>query len=158
MSKRTRTPINLADTAVRLASHRELWRRLVDFDPISRYYARIASSPDHEAWLLTWLPGQGTAWHDHGCSAGSFVVLQGQLTEEVAAPARLTQRPRPSTVLVAGDQRTFGRHHVHRVTNLHIDPAVSLHVYAPKLTVMRTYVDRDGMLHEVSEEREGVSW
>ena len=158
MAKRTRTPVNLSETAARLSRHRELWRRVVDFDPVSRYYARVAASADYEAWLLTWLPGQGTEWHDHGCSAGSFVALQGQLTEEIAVPSRLTQRARPSTALVAGDQRTFGRHHVHRVTNLHMDPAVSLHVYAPKLTVMRTYVDRDGVLHLASEQREGVNW
>lgn len=108
MAKRTRTPVNLSETAARLSRHRELWRR--------------------------------------------------QLTEAIAVPSRLTQRARPSTALVAGDQRTFGRHHVHRVTNLPMDPAVSLHVYAPKLTVMRTYVDRDGVLHLASEQREGVNW
>ena len=38
----------------------------------------------HEAWLLTWLPGQGTDWHDHGGSAGAFVVVQGALVEGTA--------------------------------------------------------------------------
>ena len=79
-----RTTVHLADTARRLARQRTLWQGLVDFDPISRYYARLHADADHEAWLLTWLPGQGTPWHDHGGSAGSFVVLQGVLTEEVA--------------------------------------------------------------------------
>src|SRR3954469_3221379 len=79
-----RTAVHLADTARRLARQRTLWQGLVDFDRISRYYARLHAGADHEAWLLTWLPGQGTPWHDHGGSAGSFVVLQGVLTEEVA--------------------------------------------------------------------------
>ena len=80
----SRTPVKLAETARRLSRQRSLWQGLVDFDPITRYYARVLADPDHEAWLLTWLPGQGTPWHDHGGSAGSFVVLQGVLTEEVA--------------------------------------------------------------------------
>ena len=79
-----RISVDLADTARRLARQRTLWQGLVDFDPITRYYARLLADHDHEAWLLTWLPGQGTPWHDHGGSAGSFVVLQGVLTEEVA--------------------------------------------------------------------------
>ncbi|MGV1010088.1 MAG: cysteine dioxygenase [Dermatophilaceae bacterium] len=157
MRERARVPVNLSETARQLASHRQLWGRLVDFDPVSRHYARIAPGPDHEAWLLTWLPGQGADWHDHGGSAGSFVVLQGQLTEQVGA-TRPARDGWPTTTLAAGDQRTFGRHHVHRVTNVGLDPAVSLHVYSPKLTVMTTYVVSDGRLRPSEQQQVGVNW
>jgi len=33
---------------------------LVAYDPVARYYVRLAREPEFEAWLLTWLPGQGT--------------------------------------------------------------------------------------------------
>jgi hypothetical protein len=32
----------------------------VAYDPVARYYVRLAREPEFEAWLLTWLPGQGT--------------------------------------------------------------------------------------------------
>ena len=60
--------------------------------------------------------------------------------------------------LSPGDQRTFGRRHLHRVTNLGPDPAVSLHVYAPKLTVMTSCAERDGVLEAVESARAGVDW
>ncbi len=159
-----RTAVHLADTARRLARQRTLWQGLVDFDPISRYYARLHADADHEAWLLTWLPGQGTPWHDHGGSAGSFVVLQGVLTEEVAGyrqAAELDGTRRisgPGVRLTPGDQRTFGIRHLHRVTNVGPDPAVSLHVYAPRLTAMTNYQDVEGILEADEESRVGVDW
>jgi predicted metal-dependent enzyme (double-stranded beta helix superfamily) len=159
-----RTSVDLADTARRLARQRTLWQGLVDFDPISRFYARLLADHDHEAWLLTWLPGQGTPWHDHGGSAGSFVVLQGVLTEEVAgyrSTADLDDVRRvtgPGVGLTPGDQRTFGTRHLHRVTNAGSDPAVSLHVYGPRLTSMTNYRAVDGVL-EVEEQAEvGIDW
>lgn len=153
---------HLAETARALAGQRERWQRLVDFDPLTRYYAQLESDERHEAWLLTWLPGQGTPWHDHGHdhgpSAGSFVVLQGVLTEQVAGyrSARDLDDARratgPAITLGPGDQRSFGGPHLHRVTNVGPDPVVSLHVYAPKLTTMTTYRSVDGVLEPVADE------
>ncbi len=160
----SRTPVKLADTARNLSRQRSLWQGLVDFDPVTRYYARRFADADHEAWLLTWLPGQGTPWHDHGGSAGSFVVLQGVLTEEVAGYRTavdlddVRRATGPGIRLTIGDQRTFGTRHLHRVTNHGPDPAVSLHVYAPKLTAMRSYDEVDGVLELVEESKVGVDW
>jgi predicted metal-dependent enzyme (double-stranded beta helix superfamily) len=142
-----------------LAAAPETWRHLVDFDPVTRYYARIEADTAHEAWLLTWLPGQGTFWHDHGASAGSFVILQGSLREEVAqVHARGTATPVRDRDLEAGVQRTFTAGYVHRVTNTGLDPAVSLHVYAPRLTTMTTWAEEYGQLVRSGLERAGVDW
>ena len=93
--------VDLAATATRLADAPHLWEPLVDYDPVSRFYARLALTPEHEAWLLTWLPGQGTDWHDHGGSAGAFVV--------VAVPSpRSTRRRRPDGSAVAGRDPVAG--------------------------------------------------
>ncbi len=150
--------IDLSGTARRFAAS-GLWRPLVSFDPVSRHYAQLAVGEGYEAWLLTWLPGQGTPWHDHGHSSGSCIVLQGKLTERVARyagpdrPARVVDPPR---ILGPGDQRSFGRHYVHRVENLGIDPAVSLHVYGPRLTTMTTYDVQDDLLALVARERVAI--
>ncbi|HEX3198503.1 MAG TPA: hypothetical protein VHR39_13225 [Propionibacteriaceae bacterium] len=66
MSKKNRSPINLVKIATGLANQRALWEPLVSYDPVARYYVRLAREQEFEAWLLTWLPGQGTDWHDHG--------------------------------------------------------------------------------------------
>ncbi|MCW2810280.1 MAG: putative cysteine dioxygenase [Friedmanniella sp.] len=159
-SRRPRTPIDLAATALRLADQRALWEPLVQFDPVSRFYARLAAQPDFEVWLLTWVPGQGTDWHDHGGSAGAFVVLTGALTEEHARvrPDRLpTIEPRART-LSAGALRPFGTQHLHRVRNDGLAPAVSLHVYSPALVRMNRYALEGTELHLVETERAGASW
>ena len=78
------------------------WPFAPRFDPRQRWYDRLDTADDHEVWLLTWLPGQGTDLHDHGGSAGAFVVVSGVLTEDTvqrrpAAPApRLAAGRRPA--------------------------------------------------------------
>jgi hypothetical protein len=75
MPKKNRNPVNIVKIATSLANQRALWKPLVSYDPVARYYVRLAREQDFEAWLLTWLPGQGTAWHDHGGSAGAFITF-----------------------------------------------------------------------------------
>lgn len=142
-------------TARRLATHDDLWRPHLDFDPAARYYRRLLADGDHEVWLLTWLPGQGTPWHDHGGSAGAFVVLQGALVEQSAAHGLVRGLRR---IHRRGASHGFGADYVHRVTNEGPDPAVSLHVYAPRLERMHDYEDRDGVLELVDTRRVGESW
>jgi predicted metal-dependent enzyme (double-stranded beta helix superfamily) len=157
---KARLPINRARTALHLAEQTSLWEPLIAFDPASRYYARLAKQAGFEAWLLTWVPGQGTDWHDHGGSAGAFVILRGSLCEEhaVVDPDRRPVVQRGSQEVAAGALRTFGRQHVHRVTNRSSDSAVSLHVYSPALVEMTQYAVRGDYLQPVSSQTAGVNW
>jgi len=159
MPKKNRSRINLVKIATDLAQQRALWEPLVSYDPAARYYVRLAREHDFEAWLLTWLPGQGTDWHDHGGSAGAFITLRGTLTEQHAevgdGPPRMFPKGRE---LVAGRLRSFGSRHVHQVNNRGVEPAVSLHVYAPSLVEMHQYEARGELLHVVSSQLIGVSW
>jgi quercetin dioxygenase-like cupin family protein len=141
--------------ALRLAADPIRWRPYLDFDPDRRYYRRLLTEEDLEAWLLTWLPGQGTDWHDHGDSAGAFVVLQGVLVEGAAAHGRVRatrQIHRPGT------SRSFDADHVHRIDNEGPDPAVSLHVYAPRLQIQHDYANEDGILRQIATRRAGRDW
>jgi mannose-6-phosphate isomerase-like protein (cupin superfamily) len=154
-----RTPPSLRPsplrTALHLAADPSRWRPHVDFDPDRRYYRRLLADDRHEAWLLTWLPGQGTEWHDHGDSAGAFVVLQGALVEGTAVHG-LVRGTRH--LHRRGVAHAFGPDHVHRVTNEGPDPAVSLHVYAPRLELQHDYVSDDGILRRTATRREGADW
>ena len=159
MPKKDRQSVNLVKIATGLASQRLLWEPLVSYDPVARYYVRLAREPEFEAWLLTWLPGQGTDWHDHGGSAGTFITLRGVLTERHAevgyGPPRIIPGARE---LVAGTLRSFGSRHVHEVTNRGAEPAVSLHVYSPALVEMHQYEVSGDLLHVVHSQMVGVNW
>ena len=110
-------------------------------------------------WLLSWVPGQGTALHDHGPSAGAFAVAQGALTERVVGAGRGGRRPHEVTgELGVGRVRYFGPHYVHQVRNVGTEAAVSVHVYSPRLSVMNTYRVEHGRLERIGTEKAGVDW
>ena len=143
-----------------LAEQHRLWQPLITFDPWSRQYVRLASGSGVEAWLLTWLPGQGTEWHDHGGSAGAFLPVRGALTERQAmvqrdGPPRIRSEAR---TVPTGLLRPFGAKHVHRVTNEGVVAAVSLHAYAPALVEMNEYAADGDRLRLVAAQRAGQSW
>jgi hypothetical protein len=71
--------------AARYAAAPALWPVAPRYTAAERWYHRIGVEADHEVWLLTWLPGQGTELHDHGGSAGAFHVLSGTLTEDTVS-------------------------------------------------------------------------
>ncbi|MGY1824326.1 cysteine dioxygenase [Geodermatophilus sp. SYSU D00079] len=161
----TRRRTGAAALAAALATAEHRWSALVEYRTRSRWThlldpalaADVLDPSLHpelaaaQVWLLTWLPGQGTGLHDHGGSAGAFAVVRGTLDEEVGALPDATR-------LSAGRVRPFGAHHVHRVTNTGTEPALSVHVYSPRLTVMNTYrVDRGGLVR-IGTERAGVDW
>ena len=161
-----------ATLAAALSLRVDLWAPLVEYRTDSRWTHLIepgAHEPhldpslhgelaDVQVWLLSWLPGQGTDLHDHGGSAGAFAVAAGALTERVVA-GRAGQAPHQHTAdLGAGRVRPFGPHHVHQVVNTLHEPAVSVHVYRPRLSVMNTYRVTDTELVRVGTERAGVDW
>jgi hypothetical protein len=144
--------------AARYAAEPEQWPVAPRFNPVNRWYHRLHAADDHEVWLLTWLPGQGTELHDHGGSAGAFHVFAGTLTEDtVTTPAggatRITARE-----LGEGAGRRFGSRHVHRIANRSSRPAVSIHVYGPALSTMTRYRLGAGGLEALAVERAGVQW
>jgi predicted metal-dependent enzyme (double-stranded beta helix superfamily) len=147
------SPGRLRELAANIAARPAGWTDLVRFDPCRRWYQRLACEVDFEIWLLSWLPGQHTGFHDHGQSAGAFAVADGVLRERVA-PGR---RPETDgTVLTRGAVRSFGPHYVHEVANTSQRPAVSVHAYSPPLRGMRQYeVGASGLLSSREQER---SW
>ena len=154
-----------AALAAALAVAADRWLPLVEYRAESRWSAPLPHETAagvldpslHEdltcaqVWLLSWLPGQGTDLHDHGGSAGALAVVRGTLSEAVGSREG-------ATGLTAGRVRHFGPHHVHQVTNRGAEPAVSVHVYTPRLTVMHTYRVEGRVLVRTGTERAGVDW
>jgi predicted metal-dependent enzyme (double-stranded beta helix superfamily) len=131
------------------------WRPIVRFTPDRRWFHRLALTADYEIWLLTWLPGQRTGFHDHGNASGAFAVAQGDLRETVAAPGSSRIRRRTA---VAGSVTSFGGQHLHDVGNVAADPAVSVHAYSPPLSAMRRYEMTSAGLALVRTERAELDW
>ncbi len=130
------------------AANPDDWPLAPRFDPHARWYHRLADG-EPEVWLLTWLPGQGTPWHDHGGSAGAFVVVSGTLVEQTLGPEKAYS---------AGDGHAFGPDYVHRIVNLGSRPAVSVHAYGPALRSMTRYSLVDGQLLVEGVEKAGAQW
>jgi hypothetical protein len=103
-------------------------------DTGERTWARLAGDARSDVWLISWPAGSGTGWHDHGDAAGAFAVASGVLLEETWALGAVQRRH-----LVAGDARSFGRHHVHNVHGAGPGRALTVHAYAPGLVTMGGY-------------------
>jgi hypothetical protein len=134
------------------------WPVAPRFVTTERWYHRLHVADDHEVWLLTWLPGQGTEWHDHGGSAGAFYTFSGTLTEDTLSETPSGAPRVTSRELGEGAGRRFGSHHIHRVVNRSNQPAVSIHAYAPALTSMTRYRLTESGLETLVVERAGAEW
>lgn len=124
----------------------------LDLSHPDRQWLRLAADEDVEVWLISWPPGAGTGWHDHGAASGAFTTLRGTLTEHtwdgVVHARTLTQ----------GAGRAFGSSHLHDVTNGSDEPALSLHAYTPRLVAMTKYELVRGHLEVTGVERSGGRW
>ena len=126
----SRTPDELAKIVSRFASS-DGWLDRVRLRTEHRWYERLYHGPDYDIWAISWMPGQSTGYHDHGESAGAFVVATGILEEH---------RPgEPIFVIEPGQPRAFGPDYAHDVRNVSLAPAVSIHAYSPPLNEMNEY-------------------
>jgi hypothetical protein len=105
------------------------------FDATKRWWARLALTEGVELWLLSWLPGQYTAPHDHGGASGSFTVLLGDLAEQYRYPGGPVRRQHHHV----GDSLAFGAGRAHQVGNSGAVRAASVHAYSPPLVETREY-------------------
>jgi rhodanese-related sulfurtransferase/predicted metal-dependent enzyme (double-stranded beta helix superfamily) len=140
-------PTELADVVSRLVNRPQDWMDRVRLIHDRRWYERLELHDDYDVWLLSWLPGQGTGYHDHGGSSGAFAVAIGSLEEH-----RPGEQP---LALPARGVRSFGPRYVHDVRNSSAAPAVSIHVYSPALSDMNHYALDDGELRPLPVEPGG---
>jgi predicted metal-dependent enzyme (double-stranded beta helix superfamily) len=156
----SRRPASLGRSRLRqiagaVAARPDYWAGLARFDAGRRWYQRLELAGDHELWLLTWLPGQGTGLHDHGSAAGAFAVAQGRVRELAVAGPDGQVRYR---TVAQGGIRSFGAQHVHDVVNAFAEPAITVHVYSPPLTAMRRYELTESGLVQTGTERAERDW
>lgn len=129
----TFNPDQLLRTARLFASDPAL-PSLVDPDDRQSWVVRLDSNPYLQVWLISWPAGTHNGWHDHGESAGAFQVLSGTLVEQTSQGHR-----RKVGTYTAGEGRSFEHNHIHHLANVRAHPALSVHVYAPRLTTRTRY-------------------
>jgi rhodanese-related sulfurtransferase len=125
-----RTPLELADIVSQFASSAG-WIDRVRLRAEDRWYERLYQGSDHDIWVISWMPGQSTGFHDHGESAGAFVLATGVLEEHRPGEQPLVIHP--------GQPRAFDSDYAHDVRNASLAPAISIHAYSPPLTTMNEY-------------------
>jgi predicted metal-dependent enzyme (double-stranded beta helix superfamily) len=131
------TPTELLGVAHGLAVQQNLWHPHVRHDPLQRTYHEVARTDRYSAWLICWMPGHDTGFHDHDGSGGTALVLRGQVTESrlrVGAADPVVER-----ICSRGQHFSFAAHDIHRVHHSGDEPAVTLHVYSPVLVRMGSY-------------------
>jgi predicted metal-dependent enzyme (double-stranded beta helix superfamily) len=169
----------LAAEVRRLAGRPAQWVSRVRLDPEGRWYEQIHVDGCYEIWLISWLPGQSTGFHDHGKANGAFSVVWGALDECVvsggtagpgsrepepggprrSSPRRATPRPVSTVTVLPVTQtvvRSFGPHYIHDVRNSSKDTvAVSIHAYSPPLSAMTRYdLTPGGLVAAATESQE----
>ena len=126
-----------------LAADPEAWEPLVRHDPDQRGAALLRRDDDVEVWVLSWLPGQDTGYHDHGGSTAAIYVARGEIREErlsFAGPPR-------GQILGADSVGVVPALHIHRVHHEGTVLSVSIHAYSPPLADVGVYnEDADGLI------------
>ena len=135
----------LRDLVDDLASRPDEWRDQIAFPDGQRHYVSLRRDEHVDVWLLCWIPGNDTGWHDHDVSSGAVRVISGVLKES---------NPRIGgahleTIVPAGTSFCFGPDHIHRLVGA-ADQSVSIHAYSPPLYRLGQYSIDDGVLRRIS--------
>ena len=130
------TPTELRDLVTTVGTRlRDPLLDQVRFASPRRWWARLALTEEVELWLLSWLPGQHTAPHDHGGASGAFSVVLGSLAETYRYPGASIGHRTHDTGATLG----FGAGRAHQVWNTGLTKAASVHAYSPPLVPTREY-------------------
>jgi len=137
------SPDELEQLARDIAARPELWGPLTHADPERRRYELLYEDDRLDAWVLSWMPGQATGFHDHYISSVGLCVASGSVQEDWlrygADPVEWDLREM--------DSRAGGPGYIHRVQHDSGEPAVTIHAYSPRLDWVGQYrIDGQGIL------------
>jgi|688.fasta_scaffold413430_2 predicted metal-dependent enzyme (double-stranded beta helix superfamily) len=133
--------VALEDAVATVARQRHRWMPLVGYTE-PRLRLLLEKHDDMELRLLTWAPGQGTGFHDHGGSSGCFLVVQGSITETIVEGGERFI----ASSLEVGQLSNWLDDIIHDMTNTSTEGAVTIHAYRPVLTNLTRYEVVDGRL------------
>jgi hypothetical protein len=134
-------PGELCRLVADLAARADLWQPLIVCDRSRRRYRLLFEDPRLDVWVLSWMPGQATGFHDHGNSSVALTALRGTVREQqMAAAGGSIER-----LLGPGRFQQGPPGYIHSVAHRAGEPAVTLHAYSPPLLEVGQYrVGPDG--------------
>lgn len=136
-------PEELEEIARGIAARPELWRPLARVDRERRRYELLYEDDRMDAWVLSWMPGQATGFHDHYISSVGLCLAQGSVREDQMRYGI----PHLEHHLRSGDSRRGDPSYIHRVQYEDGEPAVTIHVYSPRLDWVGQYrLGEDGVV------------
>ena len=132
---------DLEQMAIAIRGRPELWEPLLVVDAHRRRYRLLYEDERTDIWVLCWMPGQSTGFHDHDISDVGIAIARGMIIE------RQLRLPTGATAL---ELRPAG--YIHSVAHGEGVPAVSIHCYSPPLMKVGQYrVDPEGVLRRDAE-------
>ena len=131
----------LSGLVAELAEADSLWRAFVRHDHEARFYQQLYRDPNLDIWLICWVDGQSTGYHDHDRSCGAVQVCEGTLLEDWFRVEEDGWVREHTTQHAAGGRFDFDSADIHGVRHPAGDapPATSLHLYSPALWRMGHY-------------------
>jgi predicted metal-dependent enzyme (double-stranded beta helix superfamily) len=140
--------VELEQVAAAIRDRPELWEPLLVADAARRRYRLLFEDERTDIWVLCWMPGQSTGFHDHASSDVGIAMARGMIVE------RQLRLPTGATALELrpGDTRQGPAGYIHSVAHGEGAPAVSIHCYSPPLMQVGQYrVDQQGVLRRDAE-------
>jgi hypothetical protein len=144
----TLSAADLEQIAIGIRDRPDLWEPLLVIDAHRRRYRLLFEDERTDIWVLCWMPGQSTGFHDHDTSDVGIAIAQGMVIErQLQLPTGATSIP-----LRPGDTRQGPAGYIHSVAHAEGVPAVSIHCYSPPLMKVGQYrVDEEGVLRRDAE-------
>lgn len=127
----------------RIAATPDLWEPLAVADPHRRRYRLLYEDDRIDVWVLSWMGGQGTGFHDHDASGVGLACASGEVVErQMLIPHGAT-----SVHMTPGVSRQGPAGYIHSVQHVEGSPAVTIHAYSPPLEWVGQFkVDDTGIL------------
>lgn len=142
------TTAQLVQLSADIAAREDLWRPLVVADSERRRYRLLYEDDRVDTWLIMWMPGQGTGYHDHAISGVGLVGVEGTVIEK----QMLLPDGSSDVEVRAGVTREGPGGYIHSVAHVEGTPAITIHSYSPPLMEVAQYrVDENGVLRRETE-------
>lgn len=137
----------LRELVSQIAADPRQWQPLVRFDASERHFEQLWRDSHVDVWVISWVRGNDTGFHDHDVSHGAVAVVEGEVVEERFMLGGVPRRVHHH----AGDAFDFDASHLHRMCQDSDAHAVTIHAYSPPLSRMGTYtIAHDGELRRRS--------
>ncbi|MBA2349838.1 MAG: cysteine dioxygenase family protein [Solirubrobacterales bacterium] len=128
------TAAQLRDLVQTVAAVPERWRNLVRHGG-ERHFACLHRDDAVEIWVVSWMPGHDTGFHDHDDSAAAILVADGAIREQRLAVGA----PNVDRHFGAGQTFAVRPSDIHRVQHAGEVPSVTIHAYSPPLRRVGQY-------------------